>query len=412
MAAAPGLVRFASRYTVSIEDAEDAYQRAMEIALLRAPVTEQKPFIAWLHAVIKHEAIAVARARAREGPLHGEDLGASYAAVAAAPAGGPDAVAEWRERYRTVQDAMAALTESQRVCLMLKSAGASYAEIEGITGFSARKVERSVLEGRRRLQTLEIRLATGADCGPLRPALERVAQSEAGWSERRRVSRHLRHCNPCRARYRELRASSQTIAALVPVALLGGATLLKGPPDPSHLFSWWDRLAAAATVRTGQAVQQLAEVPSLLTSKAGVGAMAVAAAGAVGAPVVADAVRERGASTVRPVTAGVATTETGTTAAAAAGPDRRPVRIAPARPRATLGGTAARVRPHPRARPAAPQAHRPRRIAVPIQAARPAPTTTVHRQAARRRTPGVVHARRRPAAPPVRLTGPELEFAP
>src|SRR5262249_14518411 len=221
----------------------------------------------------------------------------------------------------------------------------SYAEIEGITGFSARKVERSVLEGRRRLQALEIRLATGADCGPMRPALERVALAEAGWNERRRVSRHLRHCNPCRARYRGLRVSSQAIAALVPVALLGGGVLLAGPPDPSYLFSWWDRVAAAATVRTGQAVQQLAEVPSLLSTKAGVGAMAVAAAGAVGAPVVADAVRERGAP-VRPARAAVA--------APAVTPSAppTPLPLATPPPRATLRPTAAPAPPHPKARPA------------------------------------------------------------
>jgi len=102
------------------------------------------------------------------------------------------------------------------VCLMLKSAGASYAEIEGITGFSARKVERSVLEGRRRLQALEIRLATGADCGPLRPAPERVALSEAGRSERRRVSRLLRHCNPCRPRCRARPATRCAPSASTP----------------------------------------------------------------------------------------------------------------------------------------------------------------------------------------------------
>ena len=39
MASAPGLIRYASRFTRSVEDAEDAYQRAMEIALTRAPVT-------------------------------------------------------------------------------------------------------------------------------------------------------------------------------------------------------------------------------------------------------------------------------------------------------------------------------------------------------------------------------------
>ena len=68
MAAAPGLIRFASRYTRSLHDAEDAYQRTMEIALTRAPVTEPRRFMAWLHTVLRNEALAVAGARRREGP--------------------------------------------------------------------------------------------------------------------------------------------------------------------------------------------------------------------------------------------------------------------------------------------------------------------------------------------------------
>ena len=63
MAQAPGLVRFAARYTSSIHDAEDAYQRAMEIALRQAPVTGDRDFIAWLHSVIKNEARSIVRDR-------------------------------------------------------------------------------------------------------------------------------------------------------------------------------------------------------------------------------------------------------------------------------------------------------------------------------------------------------------
>src|SRR5438046_7747443 len=68
MAGAPGLVRYAARFTHSLPDAEDAYQRSMEIALTRAPVTEPRRFTAWLHTVIKHEALAIAAARRRGAP--------------------------------------------------------------------------------------------------------------------------------------------------------------------------------------------------------------------------------------------------------------------------------------------------------------------------------------------------------
>ena len=68
MGKAPGLIRFAARYTRSLHDAEDAYQRTMEIALSRAPVTDTPRFMAWLHTVLRHEALAVARTRRRESP--------------------------------------------------------------------------------------------------------------------------------------------------------------------------------------------------------------------------------------------------------------------------------------------------------------------------------------------------------
>ena len=95
---APGLVRFAARYTHSIEDAEDAYQRGMEIALTSAPVTDPDQFITWLHTIIRREAAVIARTRQREEPTRWEDLDETITARAEQPAG-PDAVVEWRERY-------------------------------------------------------------------------------------------------------------------------------------------------------------------------------------------------------------------------------------------------------------------------------------------------------------------------
>ena len=168
MSKAPGLIRFAARYTRSLHDAEDAYQRSMEIALTGAPVTEPRRFMAWLHTVLRHEALAVARARRREGP--GAELDVAEAcADRVADSVAVDAVAEWRERYRFIQDGLAGLTDAQRVCLILQSAGASYEQIRQITGFSLRKVERSVLEGRASLQAWEVRLASGDVCARLLP---------------------------------------------------------------------------------------------------------------------------------------------------------------------------------------------------------------------------------------------------
>lgn len=291
MGKAPGLIRFAARYTRSLHDAEDAYQRSMEIALAGAPVTEPRRFMAWLHTVLRHEAIAVARARRREGPGAEADV-AETCAHELADSLAVDAMAEWRERYRFLQDGLAGLTDSQRICLILQSAGASYRRIGEITGFSLRKVERSVLEGRASLHAWEVRLATGDVCERLLPAIDRVVTGQATSRERRSVSRHVRHCGGCRALLRNRRESNEWLAALVPLAFLASETVAARPPDLSPLLAWWERLAGGATVRAGNAVQIALELPSGALAKVGAGTAAVAVAGAAGAPLVADAVRQ------------------------------------------------------------------------------------------------------------------------
>ena len=290
MSKAPGLIRFAARYTRSLHDAEDAYQRAMEIALSGAPVTEPRRFMAWLHTVLRHEALAVASARRREGPNGEADLAETYAERV--PDGvAVDAVAEWRHRYRVIQDGLAGLTDAQRVCLILQSGGASYERIRQLTGYTLRKVERSVVEGRASLHAWEIRLTSGEICDRLLPQIDRVATGAATARERRTVGRHVRHCGPCRAVLRGRRESNEWLAALVPVAFLATETLSARPPDPTPVLAWWDRLAGGATVKAGNAIQMAMELPSGALAKVGAGAAAVAVAGAAGAPLVADAVR-------------------------------------------------------------------------------------------------------------------------
>jgi RNA polymerase sigma factor (sigma-70 family) len=368
MASAPGLIRFAARYTRSLHDAEDAYQRAMEIALLRAPVTEPRRFMAWLHTVLRNEALAVARARRREGP--GAELDVAESCAERSQDGpGVDALAEWRERYRSIQDGLGGLTDAQRVCLILKSAGASYERIRELTGFSLRKVERSVLEGRASLHAWEVRLASGDVCEKVTPLIDRVAGGEATARERRTVTRHVRHCGPCRAVLRNRRESNEWLAGLVPVALVASETLAAGPADPSPLIAWWERLAGGATVRAGNAVQMAMELPGAALAKVGAGTAAVVVAGAAGAPMLADAIRPgqgpppTAAALVRPASSA---TEAG-------------------------GGTAA---PQRQARPSTPA------VAPRVAARRPAARDAQDRQverAARRRAPVTAASPREPA---------------
>ena len=366
---APGLIRFAARYTVSIEDAEDAYQRAMEIALTRAPVAEPEAFVRWLHTIIRREAAALTRTRRHEEPQPPEALDETLASEAVTVAG-PDAVAEWRERYRSLQDAWTTLTDAQKICVLLRSHGVSRTEIQEMTGFSERKVRKATEEGRARLNEWEVRMSSGQECATAAEIIDRTIDQSATRNQRRRLERHIKHCRSCRASFRARHEQTVLLGSLVPPVLVGALTLQR-PPDPSLALTWWERMSAAATARSAHAYQTLTDVPAAALAKAGAGAVAAAAATLVGAPVVADALRT---PQTQPLVAHVSPTQSAPSPAdvrpkAAVAPP--PLQPLPRQPR-SAASTAKKRRPQHRPKvptPAAPasaqnttrvQAHPPR----------------------------------------------------
>src|SRR5687768_13077973 len=46
----------ARRYASNLDDADDAYQRGLEILLTKAPTTGEVELVRWLKTVVKHEA--------------------------------------------------------------------------------------------------------------------------------------------------------------------------------------------------------------------------------------------------------------------------------------------------------------------------------------------------------------------
>lgn len=345
MASAPGLLRFAARFTHCIEDAEDAYQRAMEIALTKAPVVEPERFMAWLRTVLRNEAIAVTRRRNREGPSRIEDT-ADTVDRSTDEGADTEALAEWRHRYRTLAEALNGITESQRVCLILQAGGASYDAISNATGFSRRKVERSILEGRAALTSWENQIDSGEACQRLAGALDRVVSEEADRGDRRRVARHCRHCRHCRSLLRDRTDDRRWLGALAPLALVMGVGEAR-PPDPSGALAWFDRLSAGATVRTGNMLHLALETPGAVAAKAAAAAAAVVVAGSAGVPALQHLVDTGQRSPVA-------------TAATTAGADRTA--------RTAFGPAAAAAGRHAR-RPSARRADPSRRIIVPVSRA-------------------------------------------
>src|ERR1700745_3545453 len=72
---ADALLRTARRYSLCADDAQDAYQRGLEILMSHAA--------GWLHTVVKHEALAINRARCRI--VGGEDVDFDAIEVRTAP---------------------------------------------------------------------------------------------------------------------------------------------------------------------------------------------------------------------------------------------------------------------------------------------------------------------------------------
>jgi RNA polymerase sigma factor (sigma-70 family) len=222
------LRRVALRYSLCVEDAEDAYQRALEILLKKAPSGKPRDLIRWTQTVVKHEALAIRAQRERLlGP--GGPAGASDAfdpiASAPAPGDGPQERTERRERVARSREALQALKPAELRALTLLSAGYSYAEIGELTGFSHTKVNRCVAEGRERFRRVLADSEDGTRCAELRPLLSAHCDGEASPAEAAVVREHLRACAGCRAAMRAYRATPARVAALAPAALasLAGA---------------------------------------------------------------------------------------------------------------------------------------------------------------------------------------------
>jgi RNA polymerase sigma factor (sigma-70 family) len=213
------LLATARRYSATPEDAEDAYQRGVEILLTKAPTTTEEELVPWLKTVVKHEAFAVAKATGRAVP-HEEPLAREPDERA-----WTDDRAERYERLRVAAEAMAGLKPQEIRCLLLKAEGLSYQEICSATAFSYTKVNRCISEGRRAFLKRVAHIESGAECERLAPLISKMADGEASATEMRLVRPHLKGCLSCKATLREYRATPSRLAGLVPpVAVLAGGS--------------------------------------------------------------------------------------------------------------------------------------------------------------------------------------------
>lgn len=219
------LRRTARRFSLCEDDAEDAYQRALEIVLTKAPTERPRDLLRWTKTVAKHEALALRRYRERMLGMGFEEVGDPVERLATDNAG-PGERTEQREANARTREVLRALKPAELRSLTLLAAGYSYAEIGEMTGYSRTKVNRSLVEGRERFRSLLAGSESGERCEQLLPLLSAHCDGEADAAGEAAVREHLRACAACRATMRSYRTAPAAVAALAP-ALAPSRSLLE-----------------------------------------------------------------------------------------------------------------------------------------------------------------------------------------
>ncbi|HET9158288.1 MAG TPA: sigma-70 family RNA polymerase sigma factor, partial [Myxococcaceae bacterium] len=217
--------RTARRYSICGDDAEDAYQRALEILLTKAPPIEGDALVRWMQTVTKREALAVRRQRERllgspRPPSHDDDANRDPLDFIASESPGPNDQLARRERVTRSGEALQALKPQELRALTLKAQGYSYAEIGEITGWSYTKINRCMAEGRKRFLQVFADIEQGRRCEELARALSEFADGEIENGSTEAVEFHLRGCATCRAKLRAYRAVPGRVFDLLPAGPL------------------------------------------------------------------------------------------------------------------------------------------------------------------------------------------------
>jgi RNA polymerase sigma factor (sigma-70 family) len=254
----------ARRYAATPEDAEDAYQRGLEILLTKAPTTREEELVPWLKTVVKHEAFALRRQRERHSPVTNDGRLGDRATP-------PAITHDQAERLETLSqgaEALGKLKPHEIRALLLKAEGYTYREICELTGWSYTKVNRLLTEGRQAFLRRVAAIQGGGECERLAPALSALADGEASAEEVALLRPHMRSCLSCRAKLKAFREVPAKVAALVPPAALLGADPGAGPlrsliesvlgTAQHKAGAWGERAHAAAELAAGQKVAAVA----------------------------------------------------------------------------------------------------------------------------------------------------------
>jgi RNA polymerase sigma factor (sigma-70 family) len=295
----PALRRTARRYSICAADADDAFQRAIEILLVKAPPGEARELVRWMQTVTKHEALAIRRGRERQmgsprARAASEEDSGDWLALIPSQGAGPAERFERREAIARSREALSTLKAAELKALTLLAEGYSYAEIGAMTGYSRTKVNRCLAEGRERFRAFLTRSESGDRCAEMRPALSAFCDGEASVEDADALREHLRVCAHCRAAMRAYRAAPRAAAVLAPVPIVARPLLERAQEALSAVHARLtgrgggladtsiSQVAAAGGAR-GAGTAALAKVLAICAGTAG-GAAVCVSAGVVPAP--------------------------------------------------------------------------------------------------------------------------------
>lgn len=227
---AQSLLRTARQHSICPDDAQDAYQRTLEIFIARAGRLDPARVVGWLHVVVKHEAQAICRSRKKL--LGASEVDPDSQEARRLPSLDDRVVS--KDVVSRAAEALQRLKPQELRAVWLKAEGHSYNEIAAITGWSYTKVNRCLTEGRRSFLERFEAIESGAECERWLPIISAVVDGEASSEQILELRPHLRNCTACRATLKALQNSSAPLSAVLPVPL--GAVAAGDGEQLTNLF--------------------------------------------------------------------------------------------------------------------------------------------------------------------------------
>jgi RNA polymerase sigma factor (sigma-70 family) len=213
--------------------AEDVTQEIFIAALRRMRETDRPiNFKPWIYEIAKNACIDSFRRtrRAQEVSLDADDSLSSADRGRLTVVTTPDAALDSKEALNDLRGAFGGLSESHHEILVLRELeGRSYSDIGERLGMSRPVVESTLFRARRRLAEEYDDLSSGRRCEFVHKMVDSGPHYSLGIRDRRRIARHLAHCQACRAHARaggfdesilNMPGVAVKIAALLPIPLL------------------------------------------------------------------------------------------------------------------------------------------------------------------------------------------------